>query len=216
MAERSRSTRTTWRSSGTWRSSRWSRSRSSSCRSPRCHRRAAVSLAVGQGGDRRAVLHAPPVRDEDARATSPSRPWRSRTLLVFVLLPDRFAVASPDRRHEAGRRGAGQALTGLAEARSVRDGRRGGWRRAPRASGGRSRLRCPRCGRAPLFRGWFRMDVVCALCDLRFERAQGYWVGRDLRQLRGTVAHRGGRLLPAAGLHRSRRPPASWRCGCRS
>src|SRR5262245_64067835 len=38
-------------------------------------------------------------------------------------------------------------------------------------------LTCPRCGRAPLFRGWFRMNVVCAACDLRFERAQGYWVG---------------------------------------
>jgi uncharacterized protein (DUF983 family) len=39
------------------------------------------------------------------------------------------------------------------------------------------RLTCPRCGRASLFRGWFRMNVVCAACDLRFERAQGYWVG---------------------------------------
>ena len=39
------------------------------------------------------------------------------------------------------------------------------------------RLTCPRCGRAPLFRGWFRMNVVCAACDLRFERAQGYFVG---------------------------------------
>jgi len=39
------------------------------------------------------------------------------------------------------------------------------------------RLRCPRCGRAPLFRGWFTMNLVCAVCDLTFERAQGYWVG---------------------------------------
>ena len=38
-------------------------------------------------------------------------------------------------------------------------------------------LRCPRCGRAPLFRGWFTMNVACAVCDLTFERAQGYWVG---------------------------------------
>jgi uncharacterized protein (DUF983 family) len=38
-------------------------------------------------------------------------------------------------------------------------------------------LRCPRCGRAPLFRGRFTMNVVCAVCDLKFERAQGYWVG---------------------------------------
>ena len=38
-------------------------------------------------------------------------------------------------------------------------------------------LRCPRCGRAPLFRSWFAMNTVCAVCDLKFERAQGYWVG---------------------------------------
>ena len=29
----------------------------------------------------------------------------------------------------------------------------------------------------PLFTGWFRMRSVCDLCGLRFERAQGYWVG---------------------------------------
>ena len=40
-----------------------------------------------------------------------------------------------------------------------------------------ARLTCPRCGRAPLFRGWFTMNTVCAVCDLRFERAQGYWIG---------------------------------------
>ena len=39
------------------------------------------------------------------------------------------------------------------------------------------RLRCPRCGRAPLFRRRFTMNEVCAVCDLRFERAQGYWIG---------------------------------------
>ena len=39
------------------------------------------------------------------------------------------------------------------------------------------RLRCPRCGTTPLFRGWFRMAEACALCGLRFERAQGYFVG---------------------------------------
>jgi len=39
------------------------------------------------------------------------------------------------------------------------------------------RLRCPRCGATPLFRGWFRMADACALCGLRFERAQGYFVG---------------------------------------
>jgi uncharacterized protein (DUF983 family) len=29
----------------------------------------------------------------------------------------------------------------------------------------------------PLFSGWFRMAEVCDLCGLRYERAQGYWVG---------------------------------------
>jgi uncharacterized protein (DUF983 family) len=38
-------------------------------------------------------------------------------------------------------------------------------------------LRCPRCGATALFRGWFRMERECALCGLRFERAQGYFVG---------------------------------------
>src|SRR5436190_295853 len=28
-----------------------------------------------------------------------------------------------------------------------------------------------------LFTGWFTMRPECALCGMRFERAQGYWVG---------------------------------------
>lgn len=39
------------------------------------------------------------------------------------------------------------------------------------------RLRCPRCGRARLFRGWFTMDDPCPACGLRYEREQGYFVG---------------------------------------
>jgi uncharacterized protein (DUF983 family) len=38
-------------------------------------------------------------------------------------------------------------------------------------------LRCPRCGGTRLFRGWFAMAPGCPLCGLRFERAQGYFVG---------------------------------------
>jgi uncharacterized protein (DUF983 family) len=49
--------------------------------------------------------------------------------------------------------------------------------RVTRALGRAIRLRCPRCGATPLFRGWFRMAESCALCGLRFERAQGYFVG---------------------------------------
>jgi len=46
-----------------------------------------------------------------------------------------------------------------------------------RVLGRAARLRCPRCGATALFRGWFSMADACALCGLRFERAQGYFVG---------------------------------------
>lgn len=39
------------------------------------------------------------------------------------------------------------------------------------------RLRCPRCGEAPLFTGWFTMPPRCGFCGMTFERAQGYFVG---------------------------------------
>ena len=38
-------------------------------------------------------------------------------------------------------------------------------------------LRCPRCGEGALFASWFTMRQVCDVCDFRFERAQGYFVG---------------------------------------
>ena len=49
--------------------------------------------------------------------------------------------------------------------------------RLTRALGRAIRLRCPRCGATRLFRGWFQMAESCALCGLKFERAQGYFVG---------------------------------------
>src|SRR6185369_7491541 len=39
------------------------------------------------------------------------------------------------------------------------------------------RLRCPRCGRGALFRGWFSMHERCPVCDMLLEREQGYFVG---------------------------------------
>src|SRR5436190_356979 len=39
------------------------------------------------------------------------------------------------------------------------------------------RLRCPRCGEAPLFRGAFTMHERCPRCGLVLEREQGYYVG---------------------------------------
>jgi uncharacterized protein (DUF983 family) len=38
-------------------------------------------------------------------------------------------------------------------------------------------LRCPRCGRTPLYTGWFAMHEGCAVCGLRYEREPGYFVG---------------------------------------
>jgi uncharacterized protein (DUF983 family) len=48
---------------------------------------------------------------------------------------------------------------------------------AGRVLGRAWRLRCPRCGGARLFTGWFAMAPACPLCGLRFERAPGYFVG---------------------------------------
>jgi uncharacterized protein (DUF983 family) len=49
--------------------------------------------------------------------------------------------------------------------------------RARRALGRALALSCPRCGRAPLFDGWFRMRARCAACGLAFERESGYFIG---------------------------------------
>ncbi len=39
------------------------------------------------------------------------------------------------------------------------------------------RLRCPACGRAPIFRGWFAMYDECLACGRRFNRDAGYLLG---------------------------------------
>src|SRR5437867_13406699 len=49
--------------------------------------------------------------------------------------------------------------------------------RVAKSLGRAVRPRCPLCGTTALFRGWFSMAEACALCGLRFERAQGYFVG---------------------------------------
>jgi uncharacterized protein (DUF983 family) len=38
-------------------------------------------------------------------------------------------------------------------------------------------LRCPRCGRSPVFRRFFIMNESCATCSLKFDRGHGYWLG---------------------------------------
>jgi len=37
--------------------------------------------------------------------------------------------------------------------------------------------RCPVCGTSGQFRAWFRMAERCRICDLRFERIEGHWMG---------------------------------------
>ena len=37
--------------------------------------------------------------------------------------------------------------------------------------------RCPRCLKGHVWRGLFRINEVCPVCDLLFEREHGYWTG---------------------------------------
>ena len=39
------------------------------------------------------------------------------------------------------------------------------------------RLRCPRCGGAPLFRSYLSMHDACPACGLDFRQESGYYVG---------------------------------------
>jgi len=39
------------------------------------------------------------------------------------------------------------------------------------------RLRCPRCGKGKLFKGWFRMNDRCPKCGFLIERTRGYYLG---------------------------------------
>lgn len=37
--------------------------------------------------------------------------------------------------------------------------------------------RCPRCGTAGIFTGWWSLAASCPGCGLRYEREEGYWLG---------------------------------------
>lgn len=50
------------------------------------------------------------------------------------------------------------------------------------------RLKCPRCGRGPLFFGFFKMHPECPQCRLKFEREQGFFVGAIYLNYGATVA----------------------------
>ena len=60
--------------------------------------------------------------------------------------------------------------------------------RVRRTLGRALRLRCPRCGRSPLYARYFRMHERCAACGLRYEREQGYFVGAIYINYAVTVA----------------------------
>ena len=51
-----------------------------------------------------------------------------------------------------------------------------------------SRLKCPRCGRGPVFFGLFKMHPECSQCHLKFEREQGFFVGAIYLNYGATVA----------------------------
>ena len=67
--------------------------------------------------------------------------------------------------------------------------------RVRRVAGRALRLRCPRCGRSPLYAGWFRMHERCAACGFRYEREQGYFVGAIYVNYAVTVAVAAGTVL---------------------
>ena len=60
--------------------------------------------------------------------------------------------------------------------------------RVGRIVGRALRLRCPRCGRSPLYARYFRMHERCAACGLRYEREQGFFVGAIYINYAVTVA----------------------------
>ena len=39
------------------------------------------------------------------------------------------------------------------------------------------RMRCPRCGQGRIYERGFTMHARCPVCDLRFEREPGYFIG---------------------------------------
>ncbi len=83
-------------------------------------------------------------------------------------------------------------------------GRRGahtrGSGRVLRILGRALRLRCPRCGHTPLYRGAFAMHPRCGACGLRYEREQGYFVGAIYINYAATVVVAAGTVLAADAL----------------
>jgi hypothetical protein len=55
-----------------------------------------------------------------------------------------------------------------------------------------ARLRCPRCGIGPLFRGAFRMHEACPHCGFSYEREPGFYLGSIYLNYGATVILTGG------------------------
>ena len=55
-----------------------------------------------------------------------------------------------------------------------------------------ARLRCPRCGDGPLFRGWFRMHESCPRCGFSYAREPGFYLGSIYFNYGATVILTGG------------------------
>src|SRR5947209_13157059 len=54
---------------------------------------------------------------------------------------------------------------------------------------GRSlRLRCPACGRAPIFERPFNVKQHCTACDVTFKREEGFFVGAIMANVVATEA----------------------------
>ena len=144
-------------------------------------------------------------------------PLAIATLLIFVILPDSFAVITRpprrSRRPQRRRRSTDPAWTWSGACSMAADA---ALTRIIRAEQRALALPCPRCGGTPLFRGLVRDDVVCAACDLRFERAQGYWVGAIYVNYGVTVVIAVGGFFLLWELARTGDRRAAVRSGCRS
>jgi len=55
-----------------------------------------------------------------------------------------------------------------------------------------ARLRCPRCGQGPLFRGAFRMHDACPQCGFSYAREPGFYLGSIYLNYGATVILTGG------------------------
>ena len=147
-------------------------------RNPEPNQRAGEDFYTGR---RTPVKMIGPAAPAERPSAAPIRPSPSRmqarraALLMFAYAVAAFACMAPQAAYAQVKQRSAAACTlhgvGTGRVAEVRDGR------SALLLGRALRLRCPRCGETPLFTGWFAMPPRCAFCGIRFERAQGYFVG---------------------------------------